>query len=455
MTKFSKSSLMIFLAMSVIVLMLPRISLAAPSIIIDHTSVDLYDDLPDNYINEMKKMWFNMPGESHSVAYYNGLLQLQSANSKYKVVVSANPGSGNINAGDGLAINYNSVFGSLWNGSSWDLGAGEEDWFYNGATKPRSHIQHVSNTSYRPSALGLGWCWDAYLTPSDFDNYISATQGYSTYAKSLGSKVYVLFTTGPVDGGGSSARDEKYRRLRNYVASANDEILFDYADILVYNDAGQKNQTTYEEIHPSNAGNNNSHIGNNGELRLAKAAWVLMARLAGWNGCAGSPDTIPDPFTFTDQTGVGLSQTITSNTIPVSGITCASAISITGGTYSINGGSYTSVSGAVNNGDTVTVRQTSSGSYSTTTTATLTIGGVSDTFSVTTQTGTGCSGDVVVLQNMIFVSGNTYNCIATTSITAGTGVTVQSGATVNFKAPKINLQPGLRVESGAVFSAKQ
>jgi hypothetical protein len=284
MTKLSKSSLMIFLAMIAIVLMRPSISIAAPSIIINHTSVDLYDDIPDNYINAVKTMWFSMPGESHSRAYYNGLLQLQSANSKYKVVVSANPGSGNINAGDGLAIYYTNVFGALWNGSSWDWGAGEEDWFYNGATKPRGHIQHVSNASYRLSGLGLGWCWDDYLTPSDFDNYISATQGYSTYAKSLGSKVYVLFTTGPVDGSGSSVRDEKYRRVRNYVASANNEILFDYADILIYNDAGERNPTTYEEIHPSNAGNTDSHIGSNGELRLAKAVWVLMARLAGWNG---------------------------------------------------------------------------------------------------------------------------------------------------------------------------
>jgi hypothetical protein len=66
-----------------------------------------------------------------------------------------------------------------------------------------------------------------------------------------------------------------------------------------------------------------------------------------------------------------------------------------------------------------------------------------------------CSGESVVLQNVTFISGNTYNCIATTSITAGTGVTVQSGAKVNFRAPIINLQPGFRIESGAVFSAKQ
>jgi hypothetical protein len=82
---------------------------------------------------------------------------------------------------------------------------------------------------------------------------------------------------------------------------------------------------------------------------------------------------------------VALSTTVTSNTITVSGINAATPISITGGTYAINGEVYTSASGTVNNGDTVTVQLTSSGSYSTTTNATLTIGGVSDTFSSITQ----------------------------------------------------------------------
>jgi N-acetylneuraminic acid mutarotase len=96
-------------------------------------------------------------------------------------------------------------------------------------------------------------------------------------------------------------------------------------------------------------------------------------------------DMIPDPFTFTDQTGVALNTTVTSNTITVSGINAAASISITGGTYAVNGLPYTSASGKVSNGDTVTVRMTSSGSYSTLANATLTIGGVSDIFSVTTQ----------------------------------------------------------------------
>jgi fibronectin type 3 domain-containing protein len=99
---------------------------------------------------------------------------------------------------------------------------------------------------------------------------------------------------------------------------------------------------------------------------------------------AAPPDTTPNQFTFTDQTNVALSMVITSNAITVSGINAAATISVAGGTYSINGGAYTSAGGTVSNGNTVTVRQTSSGSYSTTTNATITIGGVSDTFSVTT-----------------------------------------------------------------------
>ena len=96
-------------------------------------------------------------------------------------------------------------------------------------------------------------------------------------------------------------------------------------------------------------------------------------------------DTPPDQFTFIDQTHVALNTTMTSNTITVSGIHAAVPISITGGTYSINGGDYISDSGTVNNGDTVTIQLTSSADFDTTTEATLTIAGVFDTFSVRTR----------------------------------------------------------------------
>lgn len=98
-------------------------------------------------------------------------------------------------------------------------------------------------------------------------------------------------------------------------------------------------------------------------------------------------DTTPDAFTFTDQTNVALSTLTESNAITVSGITAAAAISVTGGEYQINGGSWVTSSGTVSNGDSVKVRHTSSASNSTATNTTLTIGGVSDTFTTTTLSG--------------------------------------------------------------------
>ncbi len=68
-----------------------------------------------------------------------------------------------------------------------------------------------------------------------------------------------------------------------------------------------------------------------------------------------------------------------------------------------------------------------------------------------------CSGVEVdrVLENKTFASGTPCECTATASITIGEEVTVQSGANVTFKAPKINLQSGFHAEDGAVVNMKQ
>jgi len=67
-------------------------------------------------------------------------------------------------------------------------------------------------------------------------------------------------------------------------------------------------------------------------------------------------DTTPEAFTFIDWTGVARNTVITSNTITVVGIDGTAPISIGSGQYAINGGSYTSATGTVSNGNTVTVR---------------------------------------------------------------------------------------------------
>ena len=95
-------------------------------------------------------------------------------------------------------------------------------------------------------------------------------------------------------------------------------------------------------------------------------------------------DITPDTFTITEQTNVELSAVITSAEITITGINDSANISITDGEYSINGGSFTSAAGTLVNGDTVTVRHTSSAQNSTNTTTQVSIGGVTSSFQTTT-----------------------------------------------------------------------
>ncbi|MBC8420708.1 MAG: hypothetical protein H8E10_19155, partial [Desulfobacterales bacterium] len=60
-----------------------------------------------------------------------------------------------------------------------------------------------------------------------------------------------------------------------------------------------------------------------------------------------------------------------------------------------------------------------------------------------------------VLENKTFDSLTPCECTATESITIGTNVRIESGATVTFKAPKVNLQSGFHAKEGAVVKIKQ
>jgi uncharacterized delta-60 repeat protein len=105
------------------------------------------------------------------------------------------------------------------------------------------------------------------------------------------------------------------------------------------------------------------------------------------------PDTEPDPFEFEAVGDVPLLAEVVSNEITVTGINAPSPISIEGGEYSINGDPFTTEDGFVEEGATVRIWVIAASTYETTVQATLTIGGVSRTFLVTTRPET---TDIVV-----------------------------------------------------------
>lgn len=106
-----------------------------------------------------------------------------------------------------------------------------------------------------------------------------------------------------------------------------------------------------------------------------------------WDVTTVGPDTVPNAFSFTDQTGVELSTLITSNSITIAGINTSTPVSVSGGgspQISIAGGAW-GTSGNITNGQSLQVRLTSSASYVTANTATVNVGGVTDDWSVTTR----------------------------------------------------------------------
>ena len=95
-------------------------------------------------------------------------------------------------------------------------------------------------------------------------------------------------------------------------------------------------------------------------------------------------DFTPEQFSFDAQSGVEPATPITSNAASITGLDSNASISIDGGEYQIDSGDFTSVSGNINNNQSVKIRVTS-GAYTETKLATLTIGTYSATFAVTTR----------------------------------------------------------------------
>lgn len=115
---------------------------------------------------------------------------------------------------------------------------------------------------------------------------------------------------------------------------------------------------------------------------------VLICISLQFVACGGDDDktdTTPKDFTFTDKVDVGLDTLVESAAIVVDEINEEAEISIVGGEYSVDGAGYTDEDGLVVDGQTVKVRVRSSELLDTSTSTTLTIGGVSDTFTVTTE----------------------------------------------------------------------
>jgi len=272
-------------------------NLASGQIIADHTVVDRFDDIPPYYINEVKKMWFVIAGESHSTGYLYGLNLLEESYPAYAVNTTTT------GTPEGFTASYLRASRATWgdydNETGWIYYYGEEDWYTSAAAiaRTKAGITYCNTHNLEIAAIGFGWCYDPDIEFGEgISAYLNATQQYIDYCAANSYTTKVFFTTGPVDdiytGLFGYNNYLRYEQIRDYVEAHPAVILFDYADILCYdNGSDTPNTTTYDiytyptiTINNSRPNISSFHTSEAGTLRIAKAIWWMLARIAGWDG---------------------------------------------------------------------------------------------------------------------------------------------------------------------------
>lgn len=186
----------------------------------------------------------------------------------------------------------------------------------------------------------------------------------------------------------------------------------------------------------------------------------VMASFASTTAQAPPPDTTPDSYSFGSRSDTEPGALVESETVTIRGINTAAPISVSGGEYRVNGGAYRSTASTVGNGSSVQVRHTASLMFNTATVTTLSVGGVSASFTSTTRPQTepppdstpdafsfqaqaGVTPGSQVVSNGVTISGiNVPTAISVTGgrYRIGTGVfTNQAGQVSNGESVQLRL----------------
>jgi hypothetical protein len=324
------------LGIPLLLLVLPqRAETQAQAIIVNHTSVALFDQIPEQYLTAAANLRMMFVDRSVGANINDGLNCLQyasdeaapSACKRYNHVVPSfsSPQS---------EVNWSRTGG--YNRANWDFfgwpgtgippelpcGVSTGYWY----DKLECFVRYVDQN---PNAYDVyGW-QPSYLEVDDSSDIMSPTTGYFVHqsnrydigdyeamqARHAGRR-FMHHTSSLARGIGTQASTDYNNQVRQYVTQTGG-ILLDVADIESHDPWGNPCYDNRDGV-PYTAGNasenypndgvnrpavcqhytresDGGHLGNpdSAKIRLAKAFWVVMARVAGWNPSGGGPNPQP------------------------------------------------------------------------------------------------------------------------------------------------------------------
>lgn len=287
----------------------------ADRIVVDHTSVALFEQIPEQYLNAAANLRMLFIDRSVGSNIDDGLTCLSYPNNsvapnhcvRYEHTVpefSVDPSEVSWNRPGGYdRSNWEYRFwADNLDCASW---SDKLDCFFQMVTPDINQYDVVSfQFSYLEVGDGStiagqpgGYFWD---NPTHSDVY-----DQEAYEAQHANKVFIYWTSSLARGIGSPASTDFNNQMRQY-AVANNKPLFDVADILSHTPDGlpcydNRDGVPYlDENYPDDGldlpaicqeyttETDGGHLGrvSAGKIRVAKAFWVLMARIAGWDGNA-------------------------------------------------------------------------------------------------------------------------------------------------------------------------